>query len=142
MFFAFEFARWILYQRKFTTKKQNNGHLFKFLVLLFKFLFIFLYSQFLNFLCMFWFSILVIVFNLSVCWCFSNRLSLGKIGIFFFFFDKKEKLVLRNYFVYYCLCRLWHKINITQIGMIKLIPYFILRINTRHTKRILIYKNR
>ena len=29
-------------------------------------------------LCLFWFSVLVIVFNLWVCWFFSIRLSLGK----------------------------------------------------------------
>ena len=65
---------------KFTIKKQNNGHTFKFLVLLcqlFIYLFFFLYSQLLNScVCFnFWFWLLYLICD---CVDFSIRLSLGK----------------------------------------------------------------
>ena len=71
---------------KFTINKQNNIHPFKLLVVLGKFLFIFLYSQILNSFLYILILVLVIVFNLCVL-IFSIRLSLGK-----------KKSVLRNYF--------------------------------------------
>ena len=66
---------------KFTINKQNNRHPFKLLVVLGKFLFIFLYSQILNSFLYILILVLVIVFNLCVL-IFSIRLSLEKkIGI-------------------------------------------------------------
>ena len=62
MFFAFEFACKILYQRKFTIKKQNNEYPFKFLVLLCKFLLIFFLIFSILFCVCFDFSVLVIIY--------------------------------------------------------------------------------